>query len=77
MISGYGGGHTFVEGVCSCGRKLVDLQNLTLEDVGKPGIAHSGLSNEAEIISLNALVKKMHDHFDIVFGWQKREPVKE
>lgn len=45
-------GHTFsgFDGRCTCGRRFSDISMFTHDsDAGKPDIAHSGLSNIAEI----------------------------
>lgn len=70
MISGYGGGHNFVNGVCECGRKLVDLRGVkNPDDVGKPNIAHRGTATGGEIDSINELLAKMDKVFANVMGF--------
>ncbi len=59
MITGDAGGHKFKEGLCDCGRRLVDLRWVTKDDVGKPGIAHSGTALLGEIDGIIMLVAKM------------------
>lgn len=70
MIDGFAAGHSFKFGVCACGRKLVDLQDLTSADVNKPDISHAGNSTLYEIDQINALVLKMKEHVNVCFGWR-------
>ena len=63
MISGFAGGHNFENGKCACGKKLLDLREVTLADIGKHYIAHTGAANEMEIQQIMALVGKMQDFF--------------
>lgn len=69
MINGTAGGHTFVNGECACGRKLVDIQWVTMEDLDKPGIAHSGRAVEYEIRQIMALAQKMRENIAKACGW--------
>jgi hypothetical protein len=73
MITGRAGGHEFVNGVCFCGRRLVDLRDLTQDDKGKPNIAHSGLSTAYEIEEIIALIKKMDEQMAVVLGWSNHK----
>ena len=41
-------GHTFVNGVCDCGRKRSDLSGVTRNAIGNRGWAHTGDLNENE-----------------------------
>jgi hypothetical protein len=71
MIDGKAGGHTFVNGLCDCGRRLVDLRGLALEtDLNKPNIAHAGNATVYEINEINALIAKMDAVFTTVLGWK-------
>ncbi len=70
MISGSAGGHTFVWGVCQCGTKLVDIQWVTKEDVGKSNIAHAGTVTVYEIDQIMALSEQMRKQVETAFGWR-------
>lgn len=70
MIDGTAGGHTFVNGVCACGRKLVDLQHVTTADADQEGIAHSGKAALYEIKQIIDLVRKMRERVNRVFDWR-------
>jgi len=71
MISGRAGGHDFKNGVCECGVHLADVQWVKVpDDVGKPGIAHSGTATTNEIEQLAALGQKMREQVNLVFGWR-------
>lgn len=47
-------GHSFVWGVCTCGRRWTDIRNTTQADVGKPNIAHIGNINAREVTEIEA-----------------------
>ena len=70
MIDGKAAGHTFKAGVCDCGTRLVDLQYLTPEDVGKMNLAHAGSITTYEIAEIKDLVAKMHAQINNSFGWR-------
>jgi hypothetical protein len=71
MITGEAGGHKFIDGVCSCGRKLVDLQHISVEaDLNKPDIAHSGGATKYEIEQILALAARMRTNIENAFGWR-------
>lgn len=63
MINGSAGGHTFKNGRCDCGRELVDIQWVTMDDVGQKGIAHAGEANSYEIEQIMKLAAEMRDRF--------------
>lgn len=69
MIDGQAGGHTFVNGECACGVKLVDVQWVTRDDVGKEGIAHTGKVTLREIEQIMMLADSMRARVCTVFGW--------
>lgn len=73
MIDGLAGGHTFLNGECSCGRRLTDVQWITLEDVNKPDIAHTGLATAYEVEQIMRLAKQMRVNMANVFGWNPLE----
>jgi hypothetical protein len=70
MIDGSAAGHTFKNGACDCGARLVDLQHMTETDVGKPGIAHAGTLTNLELAQIKELVAKMRSKVNVVFGWR-------
>lgn len=45
-------GHTFDHGVCSCGRRWLDIRPSTSEDIDKPGIAHVGNLTHNELMQI-------------------------
>jgi hypothetical protein len=59
VINGSAAGHTFVDGVCSCGRKFVDIQHYGAAEVGVEGITHIGKLTESEAASIGVLRAKM------------------
>jgi hypothetical protein len=69
MINGMAAGHNFKNGVCDCGVHLVDIQWVTLEDVGKHHIAHSGTVTVLEVQQIMELAKRMRQNIATVFGW--------
>ena len=71
MLDGKAGGHTFVNGLCDCGRRLVDLRDISLErDLNKPHIAHHGNAAAFEINEIIGLINKMDAVFTTVLGWK-------
>jgi hypothetical protein len=72
MITGYAGGHNFKNGVCDCGRALVDIQWVTKDDINKPHIAHSGNATALEIEQIRRLAENMRAKIDMIFGWQQK-----
>ncbi len=70
MIDGRAAGHDFKFGVCDCGKHLVDIQDVTSDDAGKPGIAHSGYVTLHEIQQIVVLANKMREKVNSSFGWR-------
>ena len=71
MLDGKAGGHEFLNGVCGCGRRLVDLRGISLEkDLNKPNIAHSGNAAAYEINEIVAMINKMDAVFETVLGFK-------
>lgn len=68
MISGIAAGHTFENGACACGRKLVDIRNCANSDVGDEGIAHSGRLTANELMQIEVLRTKEDAALSKAFG---------
>lgn len=71
MINGYAGGHTFVNGLCDCGRRLVDLRWITEADERQEGITHAGQATAYEIKAILSLVEQMDKQIETACGWDR------
>jgi hypothetical protein len=63
MINGSAAGHTFVSGICACGRRFVDIQYYGEAQVNQPNIAHSGsltVSEAQSIVTLKVALDKVY-----------------
>ena len=45
-------GHTFIGGICVCGRHWVEIRNATTGDVGQEGLAHIGKLTAGELAEI-------------------------
>lgn len=70
MIDGRAAGHDFKFGMCDCGVRFVDIQDVTPEDAGQQGIAHQGHVTLHEISQITELAKKMREKVNSSFGWR-------
>ncbi len=54
-------GHVFdIQGKwCTCGKKFVDICDITQDDVGKSGWCHSGCGNQKEYDEVRAEVDRL------------------
>jgi hypothetical protein len=69
-------GHTFIDGVCSCGRRREHLRGVTRSHVGMNGIAHQGALNEKEADECIELDAKEARAVEIAMGWVKPTPIR-
>lgn len=56
-------GHEFkpFEDRCSCGKRLIDLMDVTRDDIGKHGIAHIGVLHGVEFDQIEAYKERLLD----------------
>lgn len=73
MITGNAAGHSFVNGLCSCGREWVDIMHCTRAEVGQEGIAHTGKLNTSEADQIVAMKAKQDRIMSDSLGWTKPE----
>lgn len=68
MINGSAAGHTFVNGICSCGRRFVDIQYYGEAQVNQPNIAHTGNLTTSEALSIAQLKAAQDKVYDMVLA---------
>lgn len=68
MINGYAAGHTFTNGICSCGRRFVDIQYYNESHVDQEGIAHVGKLTTAEAQSIATLKAAQDKRYAMVLA---------
>lgn len=68
-------GHTFVNDVCvECGRRWLDIHDVTIADLNKEGIAHAGALVGREIEEIVAEAQRRREALERAMGWHKPAP---
>jgi hypothetical protein len=68
MINGSAAGHTFVNGVCVCGRRFVDIQYYNESHVDQKDIAHTGNLTSSEARSIADLKAQQDKVYELVLA---------
>lgn len=71
MMSGSAAGHTFVHGLCSCGRRWLDIADADDTCIEQDGYAHSGTLTSHELFQIRALKAKQDAIMETVLGMKK------
>lgn len=71
MMSGTAAGHAFVHGLCSCGRRWLDIMDADEACLDQPGYAHQGGLTAHELTQIRLLRAKQDALFSDVLGMKK------
>lgn len=62
-------GHTFVHGLCECGRRWADIRGATDADIDRSGIAHTGVLTARELAQIEEVRVAEDTAIARAMGW--------
>lgn len=71
MMSGSAAGHTFSHGICSCGRRWIDIMHCDDACLEHDGYAHSGKLVAHELLSIRTLKAKQDEIMELALGMRR------